>query len=321
MKRALLVGIDHYDNFNNLAGCANDAQALHPLLARNEDAIPNFDCMLLTAPSGSAHQGITRDELLFRLDSLLGPGADFALFYFAGHGAPANGDVSLVTSDGTGHTPGVRFAEVIERIGRSEVAEVIVMLDCCFSGGATTISALGESLAHLRSGLSVLTASRGDQVSLETAQGRGKFSTYLEGALEGGAADILGHVNVSGLYAYLSESFGAWEQRPTFKANIDRLHDIRQCDPRVPLPTLRKIGEWFTSPDADFPLDPSYEPTEDPADQEHEAIFAGLQKLRACRLVEPIDEEHLYYAAMNSTGCRLTPLGKHYWQLVKAGRI
>jgi len=29
----------------------------------------------------------------------------------------------------------------------------------------------------------------------------------------------------------------------------------------------------------------------------------------------------MYYAAINSTGCRLTPLGKHYWSLVKAGRI
>jgi hypothetical protein len=37
--------------------------------------------------------------------------------------------------------------------------------------------------------------------------------------------------------------------------------------------------------------------------------------------VEPIKEEHMYFAAMNSTGCRLTPLGKHYWSLVKAERI
>jgi hypothetical protein len=29
----------------------------------------------------------------------------------------------------------------------------------------------------------------------------------------------------------------------------------------------------------------------------------------------------MYYAAMHSTGCRLTALGKHYWGLVKAGRI
>lgn len=319
MKRALLLGIDHYDNFPDLGGCANDAAALHPLLARNEDDSPNLDCRVVTVRT--ARDRLTRDDLLALVDELLAPGSDFALLYFAGHGAPLNGDVALVTSDGTTSTPGVAFAEIVDRIGRSSVSEVVVILDCCFSGGATTIGALGNQLANLRRGLSVLTASRNDQVSMETADGRGQFSTYLEGALDGGAADVLGHVNVSGLYAYLSESFGAWEQRPTFKANIDRLHDIRMCDPRVPLPTLRSLTEWFPTADYDYPLDPTYEPTEESSIPEYEKIFSGLQKYRACRLIEPIDEEHLYYAAMHSTGCRLTALGKHYWQLVKAGRI
>ena len=319
MKRALLLGIDYYDEFSNLGGCANDAAALHPLLARNEDDSPNLDCRVVTARD--VRTRLTRDDLLGLIDELLAPGCDFALLYFAGHGAPQNGDVALATSDGTPTTPGVTFVEILDRIGRSNVSEVIVILDCCFSGGATIIGALGNQLANLPTGLSVLTASRNDQVSMETAAGRGQFSTYLEGALDGGAADVLGHVNVSGLYAYLSESFGAWEQRPTFKANIDRLNDIRMCDPRVPLPTLRKLVEWFPVANCDYPLDPSYEPTEESSIPEHAQIFSGLQKYRACRLVEPIDEEHLYYAALHSTGCRLTALGKHYWHLVKAGRI
>ncbi|MGY1456971.1 caspase family protein [Streptomyces sp. SS8] len=319
MKRALLVGVDRYDSFPQLGGCVNDVSALHPLLARNEDDSPNFDCRLATAPQ--AGQPIQRDELLDMLDSLLAPGSDFALFYFAGHGAPQNGDVTLVTSDGTDVTPGVRFTEVIERIVRSDVKETVVVLDCCFSGGAATIAALGTDQSFLPKGTTVLTASRSDQVSVETAEGRGQFSSYFEGALEGGAADVLGHVNVSGLYAYLAESFGAWEQRPTFKANIDRLHDIRVCNPRVPLPVLRKLTQWFPYPDYVLPLDPSYEPTEEPEHPENEAIFAGLQKYRACRLIDPVREEHLYYAAMRSTGCVLTPLGKHYWQLVQAGRV
>lgn len=319
MKRALLLGIDHYDNFAGLGGCANDAAALHPLLARNEDDSPNLDCRLVTARDSSSR--LTRDHLLELVDELLGPGCDFALLYFAGHGAPVHSDVALATSDGSATTPGITFAEVVVRIGHSTVNEVIVILDCCFSGGATTISALGNQLANLRSGLSVLTASRNDQVSMESATGRGLFSSYLEGALDAGAADVLGHINVSGLYAYLSESFGAWEQRPTFKANIDRLHDIRKCDPRVPLPTLRRLTEWFPTSEYDYPLDPSYEPTEGSSTEEHEEIFSGLQKYRACRLIEPIDEEHLYYAAMHSTGCRLTALGKHYWRLVKAERV
>ena len=319
MKRALLVGIDYYENFQQLYGCANDAAAIHPLLQRNEDGGPNLDCRLASADDAATH--VSRDRLKEMIRELLSGGAEFALLYFAGHGAPTDGGVALVTSDGTDGTPGVTFSEILAAINKSSVAEVTVILDCCFSGGATTIEALNNGLANLRNGLSVLTASRDDQVSMETAEGRGQFSTYLEGALNAGAADVLGRVNVSGLYSYLSESFGAWEQRPTFKANIDRLHDIRTCKPLVPLETLRRLTEWFPTPGYDYPLDPTYEPTANKERHPNETIFAGLQKFRACRLVDPIGVEHMYYAAINSTGYRLTPLGKHYWSLVKAGRI
>jgi hypothetical protein len=319
MKRALLVGIDYYENFQQLYGCANDAAAVHPLLQGNEDGGPNLDCRLASAKDAATQ--VSRDRLKEMIRELLSGGAEFALFYFAGHGAPTDGGVALVTSDGTDGTPGVTFSEILAAINKSSVAEVTVILDCCFSGGATTIEALNNGLANLRDGLSVLTASRDDQVSMETAEGRGQFSTYLEGALKAGAADVLGHVNVAGLYSYLSESFGAWEQRPTFKANIDRLHDIRTCEPLVPLETLRRLTEWFPTPGYDYPLDPTYEPTANKERHPNEAIFSGLQRFRACRLVDPIGEEHMYYAAINSTGCRLTPLGQHYWSLVKAGRI
>jgi hypothetical protein len=319
VKRALLIGIDHYDGIDGLSGCANDAEALHPLLKKHENKRANLECRLAVARDASSR--VTRDEVLENVDELLAGGATYALLYFAGHGMQVNGSVALVTSDATENTPGVLFDEILARINKSGVSEITVILDCCFSGGASTIEALNNGLANLRKGLAILTASRDDQVSMETPDGRGQFSTYLEGALDGGASDVLGHVNVAGLYAYLSESFGAWEQRPTFKANVDRLEDIRMCEPRVPLNQLQKITEWFEDPDDDYPLDPSYEPTADTDRSPNEEIFAVLQKYRNCQLVIPIDEEHMFYAAMNSTGCRLTPLGKHYWRLVKADRL
>lgn len=320
MKRALIVGIDYYDKFGCLSGCVNDAKAIAPLLARHEDGSRNFDCAVLTA--ADANTSITRDDLIGKLDALLAGGASSAVLYFAGHGVEASGGVALATSDATDSTPGVYFSEVLTRINDSrEVDEVTVILDCCFSGGAGTIEALNSGLASLRTGLAILTASRGDQVSVETPGGRGLFSTYLEGALTAGAADVLGHVNVAGLYAYLSESFGAWEQRPTFKANVDSLEDVRTCEPRIPLKDLRCITTWFATPDFEYPLDPSYEPTADDERSPNEEIFAVLQKFRNCQLVAPIDEEHMYYAAMHGKKCRLTPLGQHYWRLVSAGRI
>jgi hypothetical protein len=158
-------------------------------------------------------------------------------------------------------------------------------------------------------------------VSVETAEGRGLFSTYLCGALDGGAADMLGKVTIAGVYAYLSESFGSWAQRPTFKANVERLHELRRVSPDVPLPELRRISEFFAIQDAELPLDPSYEPTAEPRHPEHEKIFAILQRCRAAKLVEPVGEQHMYFAAMNNKACRLTPLGKLYWSMAKQGRI
>jgi hypothetical protein len=318
MKRALLVGIDDYDYVSPLTGCVNDVNALMPLLARNEDNSPNFECQVRTSVGA---QRVTRERLLDSIDALLSPGADVALFYFAGHGQEVKNDVVPVTQDGRGSNLGVALSEILGKVQASSVAEVLIILDCCFSGNAGGVPQLGSSAAALRSRLSILTASRGDQVSMETPEGRGKFSTYLCGALEGGAADVLGKVNIAGIYAYLTESFGSWEQRPMFKANVDRLHELRLCSPAVSLENLRRLPEFFEMPDSELPLDPSYEPDAEPKHAEHEAIFAILQRCRAAKLVEPIGEEHMYFAAMNSTGCRLTPLGKHYWSMAKQGRL
>lgn len=318
MKRALLVGIDAYDRFPPLWGCVNDVVALHPHLARHEDGSPNLECQVVTT---RPNQRVSRDELVLAVDRLLAPGASFAVLYFAGHGTARGGDVALTTSDGTTTTPGMLFAEVLERIGNSPVTEVAVLLDCCFSGGATNVGALGGQRAVLPDGLSVLTASRGDQLSAEGGNGRGQFSSYVEAALAGGAADVLGSVTMAGVYAYVSESFGAWDQRPTFKANIESLHEIRRCEPRVPLSLLRRLPTWFPTAEAVMALDPSYEPDADPPHREHEEVFAGLQQLRAARLLEPVGADHLYFAAMRSTGCALTPLGRHYWQRAASQRL
>jgi len=314
MKRALLVGIDHYAGFSDLRGCENDVNALAPLLARNDDGSPAFDCQTKTGD-------VRRDQVLSDIDALLAGGADVGLLYFAGHGVGRDDDVVLVTHDGTDQTPGVAMSEILAKISASPVGEVIVMLDCCFSGAAGGVPQLGTPDAALRGGLAILTASRGDQTAAETEEARGAFSTFLCGALEGGAADVMGKVTVAGIYSYLDESFGAWHQRPLFKANLERLHELRSTQPAVPLPELRLLTGLFPEPKFEFALDPSYEPEAEPKHEDHEKAFATLQKYRAAKLLEPIGEDHMYFAAMNSTGCRLTPLGEHYRHLVAEGYV
>ena len=317
MKRALLVGIDQYDRYPALQGCVNDVTSIDPLLARHADDSPNFQCRSLH----SARDKVTRRALLAAIDVLLSPGVEVALFYFAGHGAGAWNDVVLVTQDGDNTDPGVALSTILGRIQNSRVPEILLILDCCYSGGAGGVPQLGAGVSLLREGVTLLTAARKDQTAAETPEGRGLFSSLLGAALDGGAADVTGKVTTAGIYAFLSESLGAWEQRPTLKANLDRLHDIRCCPPAVPLQDLRKLAAIFAQDATELPLDPSYEPTLEPRDPAHEATFAVLQRCRAAKLVEPVGAVHMYDAAAQSKACRLTPLGRHYWRLAEAGLL
>jgi hypothetical protein len=317
MKRALLIGVDSYDYTTSLSGCVNDAIAIEPLLRRDEDDTPNFDCRVLRSDIGR----VDRRTILSAIDELLQPGADVALFYFAGHGESVSNDVVLVTQDGRGNDWGIPFSQLMASIQTSTVREVIVILDCCFSGSAGALTQLGTEVAALRGGVAILTASRGDQTAAETTDGRGLFSKHFCGALEGGAADVLGKVSVAGVYAYLDESFGPWNQRPTFKANLDRLHVLRTCKSAVPREELRQLPKFFTDESAEFSLDPSYEPEAEPDHPEHERDFAILQKCRAAKLVEPVGTDHMYFAAMGRKSCRLTLLGRRYWRLANENRL
>jgi hypothetical protein len=81
------------------------------------------------------------------------------------------------------------------------------------------------------------------------------------------------------------------------------------------------LGDYFETPETEFPLDPSYEYTAKEAIPAHTVIFQDLQKCERVGLVVPVDEQFMYYAAMNSKSCKLTALGKHYWHLVKEKKV
>ncbi len=311
LRRALLVGIDEYQYHNHLSGCINDVLALTPLLRRDAEGDKNFGCRALIGN----REVVNRQALLQGLDELLSPGADVALFYFAGHGMPVANDVVLVTQEAKSPAnDGVTLSAVLGKVQASVVPEVFIILDCCFSGAAGGIPQLGVNVAALRDGLAILTASRADQVAMETLHGRGEFSTLLCGALDGGAADVLGKVTIAGMYAYLSESFDSWGQKPTFKANLRTLRTLRKCKPALLPAQLRELIRLFKKIDDLYPLDPTYEPTHSSFVPSNGEIMRLLQRARAARVVEPVGTDHLYYAAIESKGCQLTPLGMHYWR-------
>ncbi|MBC8470875.1 MAG: caspase family protein [Planctomycetes bacterium] len=316
MRRALIVGIDDYPEVP-LSGCVNDARKILNVLSRNEDGTPNFDCRMLLAPTGD----VTRYVLRENIKELLGHEAELALFYFSGHGIVNNLGGYLVTQDYEAHDEGVAMSEIITLANKARIREVVIILDCCHSGALGEIPIISEDHVILRQGISVLTASGAMQAAIEVGGIGGIFTSLICDALKGGAADVCGCVTVAAVYAYVEQMLGAWDQRPLFKSNISKLVPLRMCKPVIDIGVLRLLSKYFPNADSEFCLDPSFEPEAEPRNEENERIFSHLQKYRAARLLVPVGEEHMYFAAMKSKSCKLTPLGQFYWNLAKGGKL
>jgi hypothetical protein len=316
MRRALLVGINHYESAP-LTGCIDDARRMERLLRRHDDGGVNFDTHLLT----SDREMVTRARLRESIENLFADPADVALLYFSGHGTENDLGGYLVTSDATLYNEGVALGDVLALANRAaHITEVAIIIDSCHSGWLGTAPAVDNMQASLREGLSILTASRSSQSSVEHGDS-GVFTALVSSALDGGAADILGNVSVASVYAYVDQAFGAWDQRPLFKSHVSRMLSLRNAQPGIDVAIVRRLPEWFPDAGAEYPLSPRHEHTTEPHDGAAENTFRCLQRCNRVKLVEPIGEEDMYFAAVNGTGCRLTALGRFYWRLADAGRI
>ncbi|MCH7862471.1 MAG: hypothetical protein IH998_12455, partial [Proteobacteria bacterium] len=129
--------------------------------------------------------------------------------------------VCILGKDAKKYDEGVALGDILKWANDSSAGEVSIFLDCCFSGALGNLPAVDNTKALLREGVSILTASRGDQPSVETGDG-GLFTSLLVDALGGGAADVLGAVTVPSVYAYVEAALGAWDQRPLFKSHVSR---------------------------------------------------------------------------------------------------
>src|SRR5258708_1125517 len=315
MRKALVVGIDDYPA-SPLAGCVNDAQRMAELLSRHHDDAPNFECRTVV----SSNTTITRPSLKELINELFSADNEVALFYFAGHGTFNNLGGYIVTPDAKRYDEGVSMTDVLTMVNKSQAHESVILLDCCHSGAFGQLPAIDNDKANLRLGVSVLSACRETEAAMET-NGGGLFTSLVDAALSGGAADVCGKVTIASVYAYVDQALGAWQQRPLFKSHVSRLIPLRRCAPAIPIEILRLLPRYFQTSSYQFPLDPSYEPDAQPKHEEREKIFGHLQKYRSAHLVVPVGEDHMYFAAINSKSCRLTPLGRFYWNLANSGKL
>ncbi len=323
MRAALIVGINDYPAGGQLEGSVNDARAVAGLIQKNGDGTDNFKTVLV--------ENVTRKtDLKEKLVELFRPASDIALFYFAGHGVEDYFGYHIVTPDCKPHDMGVPMNQLLTIIRKSPAKNKVVILDCCHASGADDETTTRGMATYLHEGVTILASSRYDEKAVEV-NGHGVFTNLLIEALDGGAADLNGNISPGGIYAFIDKAMGAGQQRPVFKTNISEFVSLRKVKPQVPEDILQKITDLFPDPANEFALNPSFEfknnPKEKPllekpyADEANVTKFKQLQKLQSIGLVVPVGAEHMFFAAMESKACKLTPLGQHYWRLANEGKL
>ena len=273
MKRALVVGIDDYPGAP-LAGCVNDAAAFAQLMQTHGDGSPNFDVRLETNTQNKA-------QLKKAIHELFDGKSDTALLYFSGHGHLSGLGGYVVTPDYQQYDEGISMDEILLMATKSNATDKIIILDCCHSGKFGTPAMSADKASQIVEGIVILTASRDTEAAVEV-NGHGIFTNLLLDALEGGAADLRGHITPGSVYAYIDQALGAWDQRPVFKTNVTKFTSLRTITPLVSLDIIRKLIRYFPVPEHQFALDPSFEYTNtDVAVLTNVDIFKDLQKLRS----------------------------------------
>ena len=318
MKKGLLIGINQYNNAP-LNCCINDVKAINELLSKNFNGDRNFHNKELLDSEA------TKAQIRRGIKDLFSDEVDVALLYFSGHGFDDKNDGLIVSYDYKEDDWGIKMSEILEIANKSQARHKIIILECCHSGFMGNHGIIGDT-SFLGNGVVILTASKKNQTSIEV-NGHGLFTNLLLEAISGGAADLLGNVTPGSIYSYIDQALGPWEQRPLFKANISSFICLRNTQPRITAYEIRRIVDFFEDENSEFKLNPSFEKTNikngehrnlSPyANSENVEMFTLLQKYNRNGLVVPHDSSDMYFAAMDSKGCILTPLGKHYFKMVK----
>lgn len=325
MRRALILGIDDYPG-TPLQGCVADAEEMDRLLSRNQDGSLNYDVVRRTSSESTLDRPAVRQLLDEFFDNA---GQAQLLFYFAGHGRPGDVGAGLVTQD----LDDVAMDDLINKANASPAPEVVLIIDCCFSGdlgntpslqASSTAAGFRFGKVLLREGVTVLAASRPTEPSAES-NGHGEFTRILIEGLEGAAADHLGHVTPHSLYAFASRAFGAWDQRPVLKAYVNESSPLRTCHPWIEPALLRALPEWFPDPTFRYSMTPEHEGTrpipEGVEPTEEQETFDYFKALRNAGLLTTDNEKDLYFVSLDSEEVYLTPLGQYFCRLALEKRL
>ncbi|MGH4024295.1 MAG: caspase family protein [Pseudonocardiaceae bacterium] len=216
--RALLIGTRSYkdERLPNLRGPINDVTKLATTLSNPN--IGRFDPKhVKTLTDGSSHEITQQFESFLRNSKR----DETLLFYYSGHGL-RNSQSSLLLC-GRNANPDMPTSTTVSKQRIDELvddcpATVVIILDCCYSGGYSgggysgrfksadlaEGSGLAEELAG--NGRFVITSSRATERALDAdeATGLSRFTAHLIRGIEGEAATPgSSYISISDLYRYV----------------------------------------------------------------------------------------------------------------------
>lgn len=211
---ALIVGVDRYQALPEAKYAERDAEAFKRYAIKSL-GVPEENAILLTGARA------TRTGLAKYIEEWLPRNVNASSrvwFYYSGHGAPdpADGSAYLVPWDGDPSflkSSGYALSTLYAKLGATKAAEVVVILDSCFSGaGDRSLIASGSrplvnvNVATPASGkISVLSASASTETAgALDAQRHGLFTYYFLKGLGGEAVDAQGRVTLGAMRGYLS---------------------------------------------------------------------------------------------------------------------
>lgn len=336
-RRALVIGIDQYEHASSLNCCVNDAAEVTRLLRHHEDGKANFSVKELTGPPGGVVNHVLEDALADFFGS--SQRCEVALLYFAGHGHRnrATGEDYLIGSDGHKGAWGMSLSGLLQmaNTATANAESVVLILDCCHAGALGKAEGVyGAGPSFIGPGLTILASCNEDETAKERGD-HGVFTSLLLEALAGSCADIRGHITPASIYSHIDQVLGGHEQRPLYKANVQRFVSLREVKPWIPPEVLRKLPVYFPRADFVYGLDHTYESDRVrvaeqyrglPTDPRNIEVFEHLKMYNRRGLVDPCTREgpfdrkqvpDMFTAAMDKHACRLTPLGQHYRRLAE----
>ncbi len=196
---AVVIGVEKYQDLPASDYSSSDAKLMKEYLVSLGVKERNIELLLNERATQSSIKKTVETWLPNRIKS-----DSKVVIYYSGHGAPdaKTGDAYIVPFDGDPNyleDTGYPLKRLYDKLGKLQVAEVIVLLDSCFSGaGGRSVLAKGArplvmmvDTGVLSSNMAVLSATQGMQISTSSPEkGHGVFTYYFLKALKDGKKDI-----------------------------------------------------------------------------------------------------------------------------------